>query len=126
MLRIFLTLALFALPFHTEEPATGRSWIACKPLWGGTRLDLKTPEPLHLMIPIGRAIKLHEPINVWLLECPPQASCDTVEGAKATMTIDSDEGNRWTGSYAVMRKDGTRQEGRFVAVALKEKFHGCL
>jgi hypothetical protein len=120
MLRIFLTLVIFALPFHTEEPATGRSWLTCDPLYGGTQFDLKTPAPLHLMIWGPTPITLHQPIPVFVLDCPPKTACDLAPNTKATMTIESHDKYRWAGSYDVTR-DGIKQAGQFIAVVGKQK-----
>ncbi len=127
MLRTFLTLLLLcAVLVHAGETATGTSMYTCEPLFGGTRFDLATPTPLHLLIWMPTQIELHKPMPVKVLNCPPKAYCEIDYDATATMTLDTATKRGETGSYEVMRKDGTKQAGRFVTTPKKQKlWHGA-
>jgi hypothetical protein len=102
----------------------------------GRRFDLATPTPLHLLLPNAwlAELKLHEPTVVWLLDCNGPKVCDISDRAQvslildelqSTITIDSVHKGVWSGSYHLVMKNGDRQEGKFSAIAKKERARSC-
>ena len=116
MLRIFVIFAAMLFT-QADQPVRGVTSPTCEPYpVGGIRIDLGTKPPLRLLlVPMpARVIKLHQPLKVY--PCT-EAGCDmTNAGGQGTITLD----DFWRGSYEVIRQDGTKQAGTFVAVPLRK------
>jgi hypothetical protein len=124
MIRILLTILLCGSLLRAGEPITGVTLLTCepdRPSFGGTRLDLSGRVPLHLLVPRGTQIEPRQPLEAFVLNCPPRQPCEVVSDAKVTITLDSNDSHGWVGSYEVTWSDGDKWEGKFTAVPGKQK-----
>jgi hypothetical protein len=123
-MRLLLLILFWTSLPHAGEPVKATVHGVCNLPLFGTQLDIATTPPIHLLYDTRsweRKVQLHVPTQARLLDCNEYGCEYSKTDAQATITLDTDNRGGTSGTYSITYKDGTKQEGRFVAGHGKQK-----